>query len=70
MGSRVSQQLNGVLVHFIPGVHGVDRGLCQPFADWMRHLCWVEGRVSKYALLTGVEGDTGYTAAQEDLKFP
>ena len=34
----------------------------------MRHLYWVKEESSKYVLLTGVEGDTGYTA-QEDLKF-
>lgn len=34
----------------------------------MRQVFWVKEESGKYLLLTGVEGDTGYTA-QEDLKF-
>ena len=34
----------------------------------MRQVFWVKEEQGKYRLLTGVEGDTGYTA-QEDLTF-
>ena len=42
-------------------------GSCGSFADWMRHVCWVEGRVRQIPSSYGVGGETGYTA-QEDLK--
>ena len=37
------------------------------FADWMRHVYWVEGRVKQTPSPGGVGGETGFTA-QEDLK--
>ena len=42
-------------------------GSCRPFADWMRHVYWVEGRVRQIPSPCGAGGETGYTA-QEDLK--
>ena len=42
-------------------------GSCGSFADWMRHVYWVEGRVRQIPSSYGVGGETGYTA-QEDLK--
>ena len=42
-------------------------GSCGSFADWMRHVYWVEGRVRQIPSSYAVGGETGYTA-QEDLK--
>ena len=52
---------------FIPRVQGVGQGSCGSFADCMRHIYWVGGRVRQIPSPYGVGGETGYTA-QEDLK--
>ena len=44
-----------------PGYKGWDRGSCGSFADWMRHVYWVAGRVSQRPPPCGVGGETGYT---------
>ena len=43
------------------------QGSCGSFADCMRHVYWVGGRVRQIPSPYGVGGETGYTA-QEDLK--
>ena len=52
---------------FIPRVQGVGQGSCGSFADWMRHVYWVWGRVRQILSPCGLGGGTGYTA-QEDQK--
>ena len=52
---------------FILRVQGVGQGSCGSFANWMRHVYWVGGRVRQIPSPYGVEEETGYTA-QEDMK--
>ena len=52
----------GPYTTFIPRVQGVGWVFCGSFADWMRHVYWVEGRVRQVPPPYGVGGETGYTA--------
>ena len=52
---------------FIPRVQEVGWGSCGSFADWMRHVSWVWGRVRQILSPCALGGGTGYTA-QEDQK--
>ena len=52
---------------FIPRVQEVGWGSCGSFADWMRHVYWVWGRVRQILSPCALGGGTGYTA-QEDQK--
>ena len=51
----------GSLVHFYTQGTRSGMGSCGSFADWMRYVYWVRGRLRQIPPPYGVGGETGYT---------